>query len=69
MDNVKHRIRVNDSPGVRALIEVRLKVETTAEPTGFGSWYIYFNAPEDVDLDFLRPDVLSYKVDEPTLSG
>lgn len=69
MSDTKYRIRVKDSPGARALIEIRLKTETTVEPTGLGGWFVYFDAPENVNLDFLRPDVLPYKVDEPTLTG
>lgn len=55
-----HRIRVSREicPGVRALIEGRLGIETWGEPDLFGKMSIYFHAPADVDLDFLRPDVL-----------
>jgi hypothetical protein len=57
---VRHEILVRGNPaGARALIEVRLGIDTWTEPTGDGErWTIYFNAPGDIDLDFLRPDVL-----------
>jgi hypothetical protein len=57
-----HRIRVPGSAvtAVRERIERRLGVETTIRPEAdnFGAWAVYFDAPADVDLDFLRPDVL-----------
>jgi len=51
-----------DVSGVRALIEQRLHVATTVEDIDphYGT-AIDFLAPPDVDLDFLRPDVLPPK--------
>jgi hypothetical protein len=42
---------------VRERIERVLGVETFVKPDRQG-WAISFMAPADVDLDFLRPDVL-----------
>lgn len=42
---------------VRERIERRLGVDTTATPCA-DRWAVYFDAEKDVDLDFLRPDVL-----------
>lgn len=55
----RHRIQTkggNVTAG-RERIERRLSVVTAAQPEG-EVWAIYFDAPADVDLDFLRPDVL-----------
>lgn len=36
-----------------------LRVEVTLKPEGgIGEWALYFDAPSDVNLDFLRPDIL-----------
>ena len=54
------RIHVQHGRNVTAIrerIERVLGVTTTAKPEG-GPWGIYFQAPADVNLDFLRPDVL-----------
>lgn len=60
-----HQILVpRDTSGVRALVEARLGVETWVEPfatQNWGGWAIRFYAPDEVDLDFLRPDVLPPK--------
>ena len=56
----RHRIHVSDGARVTAVrerIERVLSVRTFARPEG-GPWGVYFDAPADVDLDFLRPDVL-----------
>ena len=56
----RHRIHVQHGQNVTAVrerIERVLGVTTTARPEG-GPWGVYFLAPADVDLDFLRPDVL-----------
>jgi hypothetical protein len=45
---------------VRERLERKLDVETTARFEGY-VWAIYFEAPRDVDLDFLRPDILPHK--------
>jgi len=57
-----HAIRVpgNVVPAVRTRLEFHLGVETSARPDG-DKWMINFEAPPDVDLDFLRPDVLPPK--------
>lgn len=58
----KHRIQVSGSnvTAVRERIERKLNVETLALPNapGDSQWFILFDAPANVDLDFLRPDVL-----------
>lgn len=57
----KHRIQVCNArtvTAVRERIERKLGVVTLARPEGH-VWAIYFDGPTDVDLDFLRPDVLS----------
>ena len=57
-----HQILVRrEVTAARERIERVLDVETTAEPWGEGFWAIRFLAPQDVDLDFLRPDVLPPK--------
>lgn len=57
-DVARHRIAVRrDVTAVRERIERVLGVTTTARPEGEW-WGIYFEAPSDVCLDFLRPDVL-----------
>ena len=59
-----HRVQVRGSSvtAVRERIERKLGVTTSARPEmvgpTMGLWAIYFEAPADVDLDFLRPDVL-----------
>ena len=58
MKLAKLRVVAGRNPtAVRALIELRLGVTTTTRPEG-GVWAVYFDAPANVDLDFLRPDVL-----------
>lgn len=54
-----HRIQVSPSvvTAVRERIERKLGVTTSTRPEGH-VWAVYFTAPEDVNLDFLRPDVL-----------
>lgn len=62
--NVVHRILTKGEAvtGVRALIEHRLDVKTWCGPCGVdGKWYIDFEAPADIDFDFLIPDVLPPK--------
>lgn len=59
--------------GVQALIETRLarlgvQVELDPNPKLEG-WTLYFRAPGDVDLDFLRPHVLPPKPAPPTVVG
>ena len=60
--NIKHRIKTKGETvtALRARIEHKLGIDTVAEPSDFGVWFVYFDAPEDVNLDFLRPDVLPY---------
>ena len=56
----EHRIQVNKGDfvdDVRDRIETHLNVSTRMRPEGDG-WAIYFYAPVDVNLDFLRPDVI-----------
>lgn len=56
---VKHCIRVSGNTGmIRQRIEYNLDVNTSLQVLGDGWSHIYFEAEEDVDLDFLRPDVL-----------
>ena len=58
-----HRIQLNNGafvPGTQALIELRLGVKTEVRLDPHG-WGVYFEAPADVDLDFLRPCVLPPK--------
>lgn len=44
---------------LRARVEGKLPdVETFAEPIGGGEWAVYFVASANVDLDFLKPDVI-----------
>lgn len=44
---------------VRERVERVLGVTTTAGPTVYDRrWWVRFEAPADVNLDFLRPDVL-----------
>lgn len=58
-----HQILCRNVTAVRERIERRLGVETDAWPLGHGDdrWAVTFGAPKDVDLDFLRPDVLPPK--------
>lgn len=58
-----HRIMVKrDVSGVRALIELRLGVKTSiGDRDAHAGTAIDFLAPRDIDLDFLRPDVLPPK--------
>lgn len=60
--DVPHRLQVTPASvtAVRERVERHLGVETLARPEG-EVWAIYFDAPKDVDLDFLRPDVLPPK--------
>ncbi len=65
-DAVFHRIMIRrgDVTAVRERIERVLGVTTTVHPIPAehgGGWDIDFAAPADVDLDFLRPDVLPPK--------
>jgi hypothetical protein len=55
----QHRIQVSPAivTAVRERIERKLDVVTSTRPEGH-IWAIYFDAPEDINLDFLRPDVL-----------
>lgn len=54
----KHRVQCrNNVTAVRERIERVLNLTTTARMEG-DVWAIYFDAPKEVDLDFLRPDVL-----------
>ena len=55
----KHRVQTKGAAvtAVRERIERTLAVTTTARPEG-DWWAIYFEAPANADLDFLRPDVL-----------
>ena len=57
--NARHRIQTSGRSvtAVRERIERVLHVTTTARPEGH-TWGVYFDAPDDVSLDFLRPDVL-----------
>lgn len=59
MADIEHQILVHraDVTNARIRIETKLGVETTVLP-GMGRWAIRFTADEDVDLSFLRPDVL-----------
>jgi hypothetical protein len=60
-DAVPHRIQVRgEVTSVRERIERVLGVRTLARPEG-EFWAVYFKAPPNVDLDFLRPDVLPPK--------
>lgn len=61
MTNARHRVRTEHVTAVRERIERVLGVTTTAEVWN-GQWFVLFAAPEDVDLDFLRPDVLPPKI-------
>lgn len=64
-ETVKHRIHARTASGatiIRQRIEFHLGVQTTAQPEG-PTWAVYFDAPADVDLEFLRPDVLPPKSD------
>ena len=58
-DDAHHRIQVPAQAvtAVRERIERNLGVVTSTRPEGH-AWAIYFDAPSNVDLDFLRPDVL-----------
>ena len=70
MNDPLHRLSISSpeaAVATQALIEVRLGVETMCQPehpneTDNGElnhvWAVYFNAPEDADLDFLRPAIL-----------
>lgn len=62
---VIHRILCRDVTAVRERIERVLGVKTSARPSGFGDgrWAIDFTVSGDVNLDFLRPDVLPPKDD------
>ena len=55
----RHRLAVK--PGVvkavRERVKRRLGVVTSTRVEG-DRWAIYFEAPANVDLDFLRPDIL-----------
>ena len=55
-----HRIVCKEVTAVRERIERKLDVETKAMPVGSWSdkWAVTFYAPCDVNLDFLKPDVL-----------
>jgi hypothetical protein len=59
---VRHLVSCNGAnvTAVRTRIEFHLGCSTKAEPQPWPSdkWAVYFDAPEDVDLDFLQPDVL-----------
>jgi hypothetical protein len=56
-----HRIQVRGQvTAVRERIERVLGVTTNVQPMPEG-WAVYFTAPHDVNLDFLRPDVLPPK--------
>jgi hypothetical protein len=60
-----HRIQVKrEVTAVRKRIERVLGVTTHIEPIPDewgGGWTVDFSSPPDVDLDFLRPDVLPPK--------
>lgn len=57
--DVMHRIMVKrDAHGVAARIERRLGLEVEVWNEGDWGWSLTFLASPDVDLDFLRPDVL-----------
>lgn len=61
--DVLHRVQVNNGlvvTAVRERIERVLSVKTNAVPEGH-VWAIYFHAPKDVNLDFLKPDILPPK--------
>jgi hypothetical protein len=61
-----HRIYISTAaavPGVQAMIETRLRVQTSVEKEG--GWAIYFDAPRNADLDFLRPHILPPKKEQP----
>lgn len=54
-----HRIRANKQPtAVRERIERTLGIRTDAQCDPFGCWWITFSGPREIDLDFLRPDIL-----------
>jgi hypothetical protein len=61
----KRRFRIkcnsNNVTAVRVRIEHKLGVETQAESQAWGVWYVSFEAPADVNLDFLIPDVIQPK--------
>ena len=66
MNSALHRIQV-PSPAVSAVrerIERVLGVRTEARPEDY-VWAIYFKAPADVNLDFLRPDTLPPEAPRP----
>jgi hypothetical protein len=56
----RHAILVRGSSvaAVRERIERTLGVKTAAAPDLDDRWRIEFDALDDIDLDFLRPDVL-----------
>lgn len=56
---VRHRLWVSAEvvTAVRERVERQLGVDTWARPE-MGKWAIYFEAPADEPLDFLRPEVL-----------
>jgi hypothetical protein len=61
----RHLVSCRDTnvTAVRTRIEFHLGCSTEAEPEPWPSnqWAVFFDAPEDVNLDFLRPDVLPPK--------